>query len=124
MAYIEPSSPVNPDHAGEFLSREWEQRQLNVETRFDIFGEFREKAPVKWALRQFKKRNLMPLLQQENDFFYAPFVFYKNLKFDTEIPAYLSSTILGQEVYVSITEIADAIKCPCDDQHARLDEYP
>jgi hypothetical protein len=88
MAYAEPSSPISPKHTDEFLSQEWEQLQLNVETRFDIVGEFREKAPVKWALHQFKMHNL-PLLQSANDFFYAPFVrlFYKNLKFDTNIPA-------------------------------------
>jgi len=68
----------------------------------------------------------VPLLQPANDFFHAPFVYlyYKNLKFDIEIPAYLSSTILGQEVYVCVTEISNAIKCPCDDQHAQFGEYP
>jgi hypothetical protein len=31
---------------------------------------------------------------------------------------------LGQEVYVNITEIVAAIKCPCDDQRAQFGEYP
>jgi hypothetical protein len=126
MEFTKASSPVSPGPADELLSREWEQRQLNVETCFDIVGEFKEKAPVKWALRQIKKHRLMPLLRPGNDFLYGPFVrlFYKNLKFDTDIPPYLSSTILGQEVYVGVTKITASIDCPYDDPQARFGEYP
>jgi hypothetical protein len=114
MEPAQPSSPDSLDHPGEFIQREWQQKLLNVETRFDIVGAFREKEFVKWAYRQFKKRNLLSLLKPADDFFYPPFVcvFYQNLTYDTDNPAYLSSVVLGQHVYVSIEDIASALGCP------------
>jgi hypothetical protein len=113
---MEPAQPSSSDslgQPGEFLRREWQQRPLNVEAHFDIVGEFKEKAPVNWVYRQFKRCNLLPLLKPTENFFYPPFVriFYQNLNFDTDIPAYLSSTILGQRIYVGIIEIATALDC-------------
>jgi len=69
-----PPSPDSPGHPGEFIRREWQQRTFNVKTHFDIVGAFREKEEVKWAYRQFRKRNLLPLLKPSGDFFYPPFV--------------------------------------------------
>jgi hypothetical protein len=81
---------------------------------------------VKWSYRQFKKHNLLPLLKPATDFFYLLFVrvFYQNLHFDTDNPVYLSSTVLGQQVYVSIEDIARALNCPIDDSRGRFGEYP
>jgi hypothetical protein len=106
MEIASSPSPDNPARLGEFIRQEWWQRLFNVKTRFDIVGAFREKEEVKWAYRQFWKRNLLPLLKPAGDFFYPPFVcvFYQNLTYDTENPAYLSSIVLGQQVYVSVLE--------------------
>jgi hypothetical protein len=98
--FMEPASPPSPDSPGrpcEYIRRESQQRTFNIETRFDIVGAFREKEEVKWAYRQFRKCNLLPLLKTAGDFFYPPFVrvFYQNLTYDTDNPAYLSSTVLG-----------------------------
>lgn len=127
--FMEPASPPSPDSPGrpsEFIRREWRQRPFNVETRFDIVGAFREKESVKWAYRQFRKRNLLPLLKPAGDFFYPPFVrvFYQNLTFDTDNLAYLSSVVLGQHIYVSIDDIANAIGFPTTDPQGRFGEYP
>jgi hypothetical protein len=80
---------------------------------------------VKWVYRQFKKRNLS-LLKPANDFFYPPFVrvFYQNLTYDTDNLAYLSSIVLGEQVYVSVEDIARALNCPIDDPRGRFGEYP
>jgi len=43
---METASPLSPDSSGhscEFIQREWQRRTFNVETRFEIFGAFREK---------------------------------------------------------------------------------
>lgn len=114
MEPAQPSSPDSPGRPGEFLRREWQQRPLNVEV-----GEFKEKAPG-------KRHNLLPLLKPANDFFYPQFVrmFYQNLKFHTDNLAYLSSTVLGQQVYVSIAEIATTLDFPSDDPRGRFGEYP
>jgi hypothetical protein len=118
-------SPDSPGHLGEFVIPEWKHRSFNVETRFDIVGAFREKEKVKWAYRQFRKRNLLPLLKSANDFFFPPFVrvFYQNLTYDTDNPAYLPSVVLGQHVYVSIDDIANALGCPTTDPRGRFGEY-
>jgi hypothetical protein len=90
-----------------------------------IVGEFKEKASVKWVYCQFKRRNLLPLLKPANDFFYHLFVhiFYQNLTFDTDNPAFLSSIVLGQQVYVSIEDITIALDCLSDDPRGRFGEY-
>jgi hypothetical protein len=81
---------------------------------------------MKWVVRQFKKRCLLPLLRPANDSYYAPFfrLFYQNLRYDTEAPTFLSSTIFYQHIYVGVSEIADAINCPSDDPSGRFGEYP
>jgi hypothetical protein len=86
----------------------------------------KEKEPVKWAYCQFKRRNLLPLLKPAHDFFYHPFVqiFYQNLTFDADNPAYLSSTILGQQVYVSVEDITNVFNCPSDEPSNQFGEYP
>jgi hypothetical protein len=127
--FMEPASPPSPDspgRPGETIRREWQKRTFNVETRFDIVGAFREKEEVKWAYRQIRKRNLLPLLKPAGDFFYPPFVrvFYQNLTYDTDNPAYLSSVVLGQQVYVSVDDIARALGCPTDDPRGKFGEYP
>jgi hypothetical protein len=126
MEQAQPSSLDSLGRPSEFIRMEWQQRSLNVETRFDIFGEFKENVSVKWVYRQFKKRNLLPFLKLANDFFYPLFVciFYQNLTFDTDNPAYLSSVVLGQQVYVSIEDIANALGCPSEDPRGRFGEYP
>jgi hypothetical protein len=126
MEQDSPLSPDSPGHLGEFATPEWRHKPLNVETRFDIVGEFREKEEVKWAYRQIRKRNLLPLLKPADDFFYPPFVrvFYQNLTYDTDNPAYLSSVVLGQQVYVSVDDIARALGCPTTDPRGRFGEYP
>jgi len=70
--------------------------------------------------------NLLPLLKPTSDFFYPSFVrvFYQNLTYDTDNPAYLSSVVLGQHVYASIDDIANALGCPTTDPRGRFDEYP
>jgi hypothetical protein len=120
------SSPNSLEHPGEFIRKEWQRRPFNVETRFDIVGAFREKESVKWAYRQFKKCNLLSLLKPAGDFFYPLFVrvFYQNLTFDMDNPVDLSSTVLGQQVYVSIEDIARALNCPIDDLRGHFGEYP
>jgi hypothetical protein len=69
---------------------------------------------------------LLPLLKPAGDFFYPPFVrvFYQNLTYDTDNPAYLSSVVLGQQVYVSVDDIARALDCPTTDPRGRFGEYP
>jgi len=126
---MEPTSPPSPDspgHPGEYIRKEWQRRTFNVKTRFDIVSAFQEKEAVKWAYRQFKKRNLLPLLKPAGDFSYPPFVrvFYQNLTYDTDNPVYLSSIVLGQQVYVSIEDIARALDCPIDDPRGKFGEYP
>jgi len=81
---------------------------------------------VKWAYRQFRKHNLLPLLKPAGDFFYLPFVrvFYQNLTYDTDNPAYLSSVVLGQQVYVSVDDIARALDCPTTNPRGCFGEYP
>jgi len=127
--FMEPASPPSsdsPEHPGEYIRREWQRRTFNVETCFNIVDAFREKESVKWAYRQFKKRNLVSLLKPSGDFFYPPFVrvFYQNLTYDTNNPAYLSSIILGQQVYVSVDDIARALGCPTDDPRGQFGVYP
>jgi hypothetical protein len=126
MEQASPLSPDSPGHLGEFIAREWQHRPFNVETRFDIVGAFREKEEVKWAYHQFRKRNLLPFFKPADDFFYPPFVrvFYQNLTYDTDNPAYLSSVVLGQQVYVSIDDIARALDFPTTDPRDRFGEYP
>jgi len=51
-------------------------------------------------------------------------VFYENLTYDTDNPAYLSFIVLGQHVYVRIEDIANALGCPTDDPRGRFGEYP
>jgi len=65
-------------------------------------------------------------LKPAGDFFYPPFVrvFYQNLTYDTDNPAYLSSVVLGQQVYVSIDDIARALDFPTTDPRDRFGEYP
>jgi len=81
---------------------------------------------VKWVYRQFKKLNLLSFLKPAGDFFYPPFVrvFYQNLTYDTDNPAYLSSIILGHQVYVSIEDITRPLNCLFDDSRGRFGEYP
>jgi hypothetical protein len=43
MEQASPPSPDSPGRLGEFITREWQQRPFNVETRFDIADAFREK---------------------------------------------------------------------------------
>jgi hypothetical protein len=120
------SSPDSPGRPGKFIRREWRQRPFNVETHFDIVGAFLEKESVKWAYRQFRKRNLLPLLKPADDLFYPPFVrvFFQNLTYDIDNPTYLSSVVLGQHVYVSVDDIANALGCPTTDPRCRFGEYP
>jgi len=126
MEIASPPSPDNPNRLGEFIRRGWRQRPFNFETSFDIVGAFREKESMKWAYRQFRKRNLLPLLQPADGFFYPPFfcVFYQNLTYDTDNPDYLSSIVLGQQVYMSVDDIARALECPTDDPRGKFGEYP
>jgi hypothetical protein len=77
-------------------------------------GAFREDEDVKWARKQFRRRQLMPLLQPTHDVIHHRFVrlFYQNMTFDSDKPAVLSSTISGIEFEVTIENIADALGCP------------
>jgi hypothetical protein len=115
-------------HLGEttaFLSTTWQRQKLNVETHFDVVGEFREKKQVKWVRHQLKKCHLLPLLQLAPDFFYYHYVrFYQNLRFDADFPSVLSSTIDGHEMHVSVADIATALNIPCDDPVDSFGEYP
>jgi hypothetical protein len=51
-------------------------------------------------------------------------VFYQNLTYDTDNPAYFSSIVLGQQVYVSVDDIARALDCPTDDPCDKFGEDP
>lgn len=126
MEIASPPSLDSPGHLGEFIRREWQRRTFTVETRFDIVGAFQEKEKVKWAYRQFQKRNLLPLLKPVGDVFYPTYVcvFYQNLTYDTDNPADLSSVVLGQHVYVDIDDIANALGCPTTDPRGHFGEYP
>jgi hypothetical protein len=101
---VSPSSTQVPGPS--FLTTMWQRFELDPETKFDIVGEFREYEDVKWARKQFKKRHLMPLLQPVYHLYHPRFVrlFYQNLKFDTDQPEVLSSSIDGVEFQISPLE--------------------
>jgi hypothetical protein len=121
---ISPSSTRVPGPS--FLTTMWQRFELDPETKFDIVGEFREYEDVKWARRQFKKRHLMPLLQPVYHLYHPRFVrlFYQNLKFDTDQPEVLSSSIDGVEFQITIGDIEEALGCPHESPSPRYTEPP
>lgn len=85
----------------------------NLETRFDIAGEFKENENVKWAVQEFRRRQLKLLLKLAHDIIHQRFVrrFYQNMSFESDRPGTLSSFIDGVEFEVSIEDIANALGC-------------
>lgn len=126
MESTESVSSRHPGSGSAFTSHEWQRRDINPETCFDIVRPFREIDDVKWARKQFRKRKLLPLLQPAYDKIYLRLVrtFYQNLTFDSDQPSILSSTIDGIEIQFSVEDIAEALGCPCDSPSDRFGEFP
>jgi hypothetical protein len=113
-----------PGSNSPFTNNLWQHHELNPETRFDVVGAFREDEDVKWARKQLRRRQLMPLLQPAHDVFHQRFVrlFYQNMTFDSDKPEVLSSTINGIEFEVTIEDIAEALGCPHECPSPRFTE--
>jgi hypothetical protein len=107
-------SPSRTQEPSSYFTTDWQRFPLDPETKFDIVGRFREQEDVKWAVKQFRKRHLKPLLKPVYPFFHPRFVrlFYKNLKIDKDQPGILFSDIEGEELQVTVEDIAEALGCP------------
>jgi hypothetical protein len=105
-----------------------EQREILLETEFDVNGDFKNFEATQWAIQEFKRRGLKKLFKPVTSTAYTGLViqFYSNLSRDCNKPGTPSSIVKGKQVDVTTSDIAAALHCndeqpPAD---AQLEEQP
>jgi hypothetical protein len=90
-----------------------ESRRLILENTFAIKEEFSNNEATSWAVRELKRRGLKRLFKPVASTVYERLVreFYENLRCECDQPDVLFSSIDGEEVQVTIADIATALKC-------------
>jgi hypothetical protein len=89
-----------------------EQREIIFETQFDINGDFKNFEATQWAVQEFKRRGLKKLFKSITSTAYTKLIvqFYANFYTDCNRRGVLFSTIEGQQVEVTTSNIATAFK--------------
>jgi hypothetical protein len=90
-----------------------ESRRLILENTFAIKEEFSNNEATSWAVRELKRRGLKRLFKPVAPTAYERLVreFYENLRCECDQQDVLFSSIDGEEVQVTIADIAAALKC-------------
>jgi hypothetical protein len=90
-----------------------ESRRLILENTFAIKEEFSNNEATSWAVRELKRRGLKRLFKPVAPTAYERLVreFYENLRCECDRLDVLFSSIDGEEVQVTIADIAAALKC-------------
>jgi hypothetical protein len=90
-----------------------ESRRLILENTFAIKEEFSNNEATSWAVRELKRRGLKRLFKPVAPTAYERLVrdFYENLRCECDRQDVLFSSIDGEEVQVTIADIAAALKC-------------
>jgi hypothetical protein len=90
-----------------------ESRRLILENTFAIKEEFSNNEATSWAVRELKRRGLKRLFKPVASTAYERLVreFYENLRCECDQQDVLFSSIDGEEVQVTIADIAAALKC-------------
>jgi hypothetical protein len=90
-----------------------ESRRLILENTFAIKEEFSNNEATSWAVRELKRRGLKRLFKPVAPTAYERLVreFYENLRCECDRQGVLFSSIDGEEVQVTIADIAAALKC-------------
>jgi hypothetical protein len=90
-----------------------ESRRLILENTFAIKEEFSKNEATSWAVRELKRRGLKRLFKPVASTAYERLVreFYENLRCECDQQDVLFSSIDGEEVQVTVADIAAALKC-------------
>jgi hypothetical protein len=90
-----------------------ESRRLILENTFAIKEEFSHNEATSWAVRELKRWGLKRLFKPVSPTAYERLVreFYENLRCECDRQDVLFSSIDGEEVQVTIADIAAALKC-------------
>jgi hypothetical protein len=90
-----------------------ESRKLLLENTFAIKEVFSNNEATSWAVQELKRRGLKRLFKPVASTAYERLVreFYTHLRIDDDQPDSLFSSIDGEEVQVTIADIAAALKC-------------
>jgi hypothetical protein len=110
------TSQASSSHAQSSHST-YEQREIIFETTFDINGDFKNFEETQWAVQELKRYGLKKLFRPVTSTAYTKLIvqFYANLYTDCNRWGVLFSTIQGQHVEVTTSDIAAALKC--NDEH-------
>jgi hypothetical protein len=103
-----------------------EQREILLETEFDINGDFKNFEATQWVIHKIKRRGLKKLCNPVTSTAYTRLVvqFYSNLFTDCNWRGVMFSTVQGKQIEVSTNDIPATLHC--NDEHppanAQLDE--